>query len=137
MKHRIFYLGIVVTITLLGLLSRRFSHSFPEVVNLYLGDTLWASMVYFLVRTLLVTLPIRKIAFIGISFCFIIEISQLYHGEWIDSIRSTTLGGLVLGFGFLWTDLIAYSIGIVLGMVIDYVIKSFLKIKFVSQSLKT
>ena len=34
-----------------------------------------------------------------------VEESQLYHASWIDSIRGTTLGALVLGHGFLWSDL--------------------------------
>jgi hypothetical protein len=29
------------------------------------------------------------------------------------------LGGLILGFGFLWTDLIAYSIGVALCFIIE------------------
>ena len=117
-------------------LSRRFSHYLPELINVYLGDLLWASMVYFLVRVLFVSIPIKKVAYIAISFCFLIEISQLYHADWIDSIRSTTLGGLVLGFGFLWSDLIAYSMGVVLGAAVDYFSESFLKAKFPSKSLK-
>lgn len=49
---------------------------------------------------------------ISLIFCFIIEISQLYHAEWIDRIRDTSLGGLVLGYGFLWSDIGAYTVGI-------------------------
>lgn len=51
---------------------------------------------------------------ISLSFCFVIEFSQLYHAEWIDQIRDTSLGGLVLGYGFLWSDsdIEAYTIGI-------------------------
>ena len=41
-----------------------------------------------------------KLAFISLLFCYGIEMSQLYHAQWIDSIRATTLGGLVLGYGF-------------------------------------
>jgi uncharacterized protein YebE (UPF0316 family) len=59
------------------------------------------------------------VAFLGICFCYLIEISQLYHAFWIDSIRRTTLGGLVLGYGFLWSDLLAYAIGIGVGIIID------------------
>ena len=54
----------------------------------------------------------------------IIEISQLYHAPWIDSIRATTLGGLILGFGFLWSDLICYTVGIVIGAIIDKIINN-------------
>lgn len=49
---------------------------------------------------------------ISLSFCFVIEFSQLYHAEWIDQIRDTSLGGLVLGYGFLWSDIEAYTIRI-------------------------
>ena len=38
---------------------------------------------------------------------------------WIDSIRHTTLGGLVLGFGFLWSDLACYAAGVGLGVTIE------------------
>ncbi len=41
-----------------------------------------------------------------------VELSQLYHAPWIDSIRQTTLGGLILGFGFLWSDLACYALGV-------------------------
>ncbi|MCA9130161.1 MAG: DUF2809 domain-containing protein, partial [Planctomycetales bacterium] len=53
---------------------------------------------------------------------FLVEFSQLYHASWIDSIRRTTLGGLVLGFGFLWSDLVCYGIGITLGVVAEWTI---------------
>ncbi len=51
-------------------------------------------------------------AALSLATAFVVELSQLYHAPWIDSIRQTTLGGLVLGFGFLWTDLLCYSVGI-------------------------
>ena len=44
-------------------------------------------------------------------FFYGIELSQLYHALWIDAIRNTTLGGLIIGFGFLWSDLVCYTIG--------------------------
>jgi hypothetical protein len=71
-------------------------------------------MVFLLVSTLLVGRPILVRAAISLAFAFLVEISQFYHAPWIDSIRQTTLGGLVLGFGFLWTDLVCYTVGIFL-----------------------
>ncbi len=44
---------------------------------------------------------------------------QLYHAPWIDSIRQTTLGGLILGFGFLCSDLACYALGVLLGVLIE------------------
>ena len=43
--------------------------------------------------------------------CYAIEGSQLCHAPWIDTIRHTRLGALVLGYGFLWSDIICYTVG--------------------------
>jgi hypothetical protein len=98
---------------------RRFRIALPAFLADYAGDTLWALMLFMLVSTLLAGLPILTRAAISLAFVFLVEISQLYHAPWIDSIRQTTLGGLVLGFGFLWTDLICYSVGLAIGALAD------------------
>lgn len=48
-----------------------------------------------------------------------IECSQLYRAPWIDAWRATTLGALVLGQGFLWSDLLCYAVGVALAAVVD------------------
>ncbi len=45
--------------------------------------------------------------------------SQPALDENSDHIRNTMLGGLVLGFGFLWTDLVYYAVGIGVGTAIE------------------
>jgi hypothetical protein len=87
----------------------------PAFLAEYAGDTLWALMLFLMVSTLFAGRPIRTRAAIALVVAFLVEISQIYHAPWIDSIRQTTLGGLVLGFGFLWTDLVCYSVGITTG----------------------
>jgi hypothetical protein len=56
---------------------------------------------------------------VWLPFSVAVEISQLYHAPWIDSIRQSTIGGLILGFGFLWSDLACYALGVGLGVMID------------------
>ena len=41
------------------------------------------------------------------------------HAPWLEALRRTTLGGLVLGFGFLWTDFVCYATGIWMGVAAD------------------
>jgi hypothetical protein len=84
----------------------------PDSINLGLGDTLWAVMVYLLIATVFCRWSIVRTALVALPFCYLIEISQLYHAPWIDAIRATRLGGLVLGFGFLWSDIISYTLGV-------------------------
>jgi len=69
-------------------------------------------------------LPTRLVALYAGMFSLLIELSQFYHAPWIDAIRATRIGGLVLGFGFLWRDLVCYALGIMGGVVIDVALRS-------------
>ena len=111
-RNRIVYLISVAIVMGLGLSSRKYAGYLSEYINTYLGDALWAVMIYLFASLLLNGRKPSQIALLSLSFCYLIEISQLYHAPWIDAIRNTRLGGLVLGFGFLWTDIIAYTMGI-------------------------
>jgi hypothetical protein len=59
--------------------------------------------------------PAGWIAIISLLFCWSIEMSQLYHAPWIDDLRHTRFGGLVLGYEFLWSDMVCYSVGVLIG----------------------
>ncbi|MBN8047430.1 DUF2809 domain-containing protein [Paraclostridium bifermentans] len=117
---RIKYLVVTMFTMIMGLLSRKYMNIFPKAIAPFVGDMLWAMMVYFGLRFLIPKLKLTKTLILAIVFSFSIEISQLYQADWINNIRATTLGGLVLGHGFLFEDLISYSLGIVMGCLLDY-----------------
>lgn len=118
-RNRLMYGFIIIIVIALGLLSRKIDNIIPDFLNTYLGDALWALMVFFIFGFVFRDSETKEIALIGMLFCYLIELSQLYHANWIDNIRKTTLGGLVLGYGFLWSDLLAYAIGIGIGITIE------------------
>ncbi|OOR13764.1 hypothetical protein BW897_06115 [Bacillus cereus] len=122
-RNRLLYVMFTIVVIILGLSSRKFAFSLPDLLNDYLGDALWALMIFVGFGFLFPKIETKKLAFISLIFCYGIEISQLYHAEWIDSIRATTLGGLVLGYGFLWSDLVAYTIGVGVGMLGEFVLR--------------
>ncbi|GAB3705652.1 hypothetical protein GCM10027592_38340 [Spirosoma flavus] len=76
-------------------------------------------MIFFGFATIFRRWSTRTVAIATLGFSFGIEISQLYHAAWIDSLRATRLGGLILGFGFLWSDLICYSVGVGISAMVD------------------
>lgn len=119
-RTRFVYLIAAMFVVIVGLASRRYRGQLPAFLAEYAGDTLWALMLFLLVSTLMAGRPILVRAAISLALAFLVEISQLYHAPWIESIRQTTLGGLVLGFSFLWTDLVCYSIGITIGVLIEW-----------------
>ena len=105
---------------MLGLCSRRFAASLPEWAADQAGDALWAAMIYYGCRLIW---PRRVPAFAAtaaVLFCFAVECSQLYQADWINAIRRTTLGGLVLGRGFLAVDLLRYVAGIGAAILLDW-----------------
>ena len=116
---RIIFFLSAVAVVFVGLASRRYQAVLPKFVGEYAGDTLWALMLSLLVSALLAGRTVTYRATISLVLAFLVEISQLYHAPWIESIRNTTLGGLVLGFGFLWTDLVCYTVGIIIGAVAE------------------
>ena len=122
MRKRVLYFIITLAVIAMGLLSRKYMFIFPKNIAPFVGDALWAMMVYFGFRFLFLNLELSKSFIIAIIFSFIIEVSQLYQADWINVIRKTTLGGLVLGYGFLWEDLVSYFIGILIGVILDRVL---------------
>jgi len=121
LKSRVAYGVITFAVMIAGMSVRHLRSFFAGSVNLWIGDLIWAAMIYFGCRLLLPAWSVRRAVFAALAFSCAIEFSQLYHAPWIDSIRHTRLGALVLGFGFLWTDLIAYAGGILLAALIDLV----------------
>lgn len=113
------YFFLVMLVMILGLGSRSFSKYFPNWINSYLGDVLWGLMIFFLCGFLFRTKETRVVTVRALIFSYAVEISQLYHSQWLDSLRQTRIGGLVLGYGFLWSDLVSYAVGIGIGVGIE------------------
>ena len=114
MKTRVSHFFIICFVIILGLFSRKLTF-----IPLIVGDILYAMMMYFIVRFFFLRLPSIKIASIALFICFSIELLQLYQADWIVELRNSTLGHLVLGQGFLWSDLVAYTFGIVVSYALE------------------
>ena len=115
-KRRTYFILIILTI-IIGLISRHFTF-----IPLFIGDILWATMVYFICRFLFVDKKTIFIAMISLAFCFGIEFSQPYKAPWIDNLRHTLFCRLVLGDTFLWGDLLCYTVGIAIGALIEKIL---------------
>jgi hypothetical protein len=104
---------------LLGLASRRYGYWLPWWAAAYAGDALWALLVFWLVGLGRPRWRSRGVASAAWCFAIAIEISQLYHAPWLDALRHTTLGSLVLGQGFLWSDIGCYTVGVLVGYALE------------------
>lgn len=113
-NNRLSYFIIIVSVIILGVLSRK-----TDGIPTFIGDILYAVMIYFGMRMFFINNSIIKTIIIALLFCFCIEFLQLYRAEWILAIRRTTLGHYALGQGFLWSDLGFYIIGVTIAFLVD------------------
>src|SRR5687768_13999828 len=114
-----FYVVAAVVTIALGLSIRRFPQASPSFIARYAPDALWASLVYWLISAVSPRARPLVVAAGAFLVSVAVETSQLYHATWIDAVRATRLGALVLGSGFLWSDLFCYAAGVTLAAAID------------------
>lgn len=118
-KRRIVLVAAAGLVVVAGLASRKWKSVLPGFLATYLPDCLWGAMVYLLLASILPRAKSINVAVCAAIVALCIELSQLYHAPWIDGLRRTTAGGLVLGFGFLWSDLACYAAGILAALTGD------------------
>lgn len=117
------YIPIILFVIAIGVPSRIIPQLFPNWYNTYAGDFLWAIVVFLLFANIF-RLKTKTAFFASLIFAYTIEVSQLFHPGWLESIRSIKVFALVLGHGFLWSDIIAYTLGISLVAIVDRAITS-------------
>lgn len=113
-------LALALLTGLLGLGSRRYAPALPAWLAAYAGDTLWALLVFWLMTLARPRWPVGRAGRWAFGLAVAVEISQLYQAPWLNAIRATTLGSLVLGFGFLWSDVLCYGAGVLLGCGLEW-----------------
>lgn len=93
-----------------GLLTRA-DVPLPGLLRTYGGDTLYAVLVYVLLAFLAPARPPLQLGVAAALACLLVELSQLLDVGWLNALRANRLGALVLGRGFVWTDLACYAVG--------------------------
>lgn len=106
------YAVLALATVLLGLASRRYAAGLPAWVGLYAGDALWALLLVWLLSLLRPAWPLGRVALVAGGLATAVEFSQLCQWPWLVTLRHTWWGHLVLGQGFLVSDLWCYAVGI-------------------------
>jgi hypothetical protein len=123
-RNRPLYLGLGCLLVALGLASRYYASMLPLFLARYAGDTLWATLVFAGIGLLAPQWSSFRVAVVALAACYAIEITQFYHAPWIDSLRNLPGVGLVLGYGFLWSDIACYTMGVALGALFERIVNS-------------
>jgi len=56
-----------------------------------------------------------RLAVYALLISYVDEFSQLYQAPWINAVRGTYVGHLILGSTFSWYDMAAYTLGVAFG----------------------
>jgi len=123
--RKIIYSLLFIFCTWLAITTRSHAAWFSPLIQQYGGDTIWAGMFLFFLRIFFGKVRLWKLALINFGLGAVVETLQLYHAPWIEAIRHTRIGGLMLGFGFLWSDIICYAVGTVLAWIMVLVIERY------------
>jgi Protein of unknown function (DUF2809) len=115
-RNRTAYAILIAAVTVAGLASRSgYASLLPSPFGIYGGDILWALNVFLTLGFVFPAAPTWRIAAATLAISYSVEFSQFYQADWINRIRQTLPGRLLLGSGFLKSDLACYTIGVAIG----------------------
>ena len=112
-RSRLVTAGWLAVVIAAGLASRSSRTFFlPDLVTTYAGDTLWASMVFLILGFVVPGARTVVLAGAALGIAFAVEFSQLCEADWLNRVRATRVGALVLGKGWVASDLLCYVVGV-------------------------
>jgi hypothetical protein len=112
------YLVLAISTIALGLMVHLGGSFLPPVARDVLGDALWAMMIVWLMGVAAPRLQLRTRALAALGVCVAVEFSQRYHTPFLDALRNTLPGHLILGSGFDPRDLLSYTAGVVVAVML-------------------
>ena len=92
------------------------------VIRPYGGDFLVVILIYCFVKSFLNT-PVKATALAVLLFSYIIETLQYFHIVNILGLEKSKIACIIIGTSFAWTDLLAYTLGILLVLGIESTVK--------------
>jgi len=112
---------LCLLIIVCGLALRKFGLGLglPFVLVKYGGSMLWGTMLLFLVAMAAPGQSRWRMALISALLAVCVELFRLVHTPWLDDFRLTTAGALLLGRVYSPWNMLAYGLGIALGVLLD------------------
>ncbi|MEM9414902.1 MAG: DUF2809 domain-containing protein [Planctomycetota bacterium] len=125
--QRYIYFGIALLVVPIGLVARSFragadASTAVGFVATYLGDVLWAVLFFFVFAGLLPRWRTWALAALTLGVTVGIELSQLYHGEPLATLRAFAATRFLLGTNFLWSDVVCLIVGTTLATATHWVL---------------
>jgi DNA integrity scanning protein DisA with diadenylate cyclase activity len=109
-------LALFITEVLIG------TYMHDAIIRPYGGDFLVVILIYCIVKSFL-NLPVLQTACYVLIFAYAVEISQYFHLVNLLGLQNNSVAKILLGTFFSITDLLAYTLGILLVIVSENIRK--------------
>jgi len=110
------YLLLTVGLFLIELFIGFYVHD--NFVRPYVGDFLVVILLYCFVKAF-VTISVNKAATGVLIFSYIVEVLQYFKITVLLGLKHSKLANIIIGNAFSWSDIIAYTLGIALVLVVE------------------
>ena len=110
------YLSLSILLFLLEFVIERYTHD--DFIRPYVGDFFVVMLLYTLVRSVLNISPLHT-ALAVLFYSYLLEFTQYLQLSRILGVDQSWIGRLILGNYFAWGDLIAYTAGILVVIVLE------------------
>ncbi len=118
-RSRVYLTATLAIVIAMGLGSRKYGDSLPGFVADNAGDALWTVAALVALAIVFPGWSSIRLGVVALSISVGVEFSQLIDTPILNSIRANGIGRLFLGRGFVWLDLIRYSVGAIVATAID------------------
>lgn len=111
------YFFLAVVLFIIEVLIALYVHD--AIVRPYIGDLLVVILLYCFVKAFVNTNPV-KTAFAVLLFAYLIEVLQYLNIVKHLGLQHSRLANVVIGNSFEWIDMIAYTVGAAIVLMIEY-----------------
>ncbi len=114
------YFVVAIVLLLLEIVIAVFVHD--RIVRPYAGDLLVVILIYCFCKSFLNT-PVLPTAIAVLFFAFFIELLQSLNFVKFIGLEDSKLANTTFGYSFEWLDMVAYTLGIAIVLIVERVTK--------------
>ena len=113
------YFALTILLLLTEVIIGVYLHD--AIIRPYGGDFLVVILIYCFVKSFL-KLPVIKAAVYVLLFAYAVEVSQYFKLAVHLGLKHSTVANIILGNSFSWVDMLAYTLGILLVVLVEKIV---------------
>jgi len=116
LKFSLKYFLLALALFIVEVLIALYVHD--SFIRPYVGDYLVVIFIYCVVRSIYQA-PVKRVAMGVLIFSYLIEIGQYFNLVGMLGLQHNRAARIIIGTSFAWSDLIAYTLGILTVLLVE------------------